>query len=118
VGQHKVFSHQMKGKWQISIWDLRFSWQQVWKLVFWDIARCSLIEVNLRFRGTYASIVRVVVMMEAVHTSETLVYFNETTWCYIPEGCNLQAGLVSLISREWFTRNGCDMYECKLHVLP
>jgi hypothetical protein len=25
-------------------------------------------------------------MMEAVCTSETSVYFNETTWRYIPEG--------------------------------
>jgi hypothetical protein len=29
-------------------------------------------------------------MMEAVRTSETSVYFNETTWRYIPEGSNLQ----------------------------
>jgi hypothetical protein len=27
--------------------------------------------------------------MEAVSTSETLVYFYETTWCNIPEGCEL-----------------------------
>jgi hypothetical protein len=25
--------------------------------------------------------------VEAVHTSETVVYFNEITQCYIPEGC-------------------------------
>jgi hypothetical protein len=25
-------------------------------------------------------------MMEAVRTSETSVYFNETAWCSIPEG--------------------------------
>jgi hypothetical protein len=28
-------------------------------------------------------------MMEAVHTSETSVYSNDTTWHYIPEGFNL-----------------------------
>jgi hypothetical protein len=29
-------------------------------------------------------------IMEAVRTSETSVYFNETTWRYIPEGCYLR----------------------------
>jgi len=28
-------------------------------------------------------------MMEAVRTSETSVYSNDTTRCYIPEGSNL-----------------------------
>jgi hypothetical protein len=28
-------------------------------------------------------------MMEAVCTSEKLVYFNKTTQCYIPESCHL-----------------------------
>jgi hypothetical protein len=28
-------------------------------------------------------------MTEAVHAFEMLVYFNETTWCYITEGCHL-----------------------------
>jgi hypothetical protein len=31
----------------------------------------------------------VALMMEAVHTSEMLVYFNESTRHYIPEGCHL-----------------------------
>jgi hypothetical protein len=35
----------------------------------------------------YAYIIALV--MEAVGTSETSVYFNETTQCYIPEGCHL-----------------------------
>jgi hypothetical protein len=26
---------------------------------------------------------------DAVRISETSLYFNETTWCYIPEGCHL-----------------------------
>jgi hypothetical protein len=29
--------------------------------------------------------------MEAVHTSETWVYFNETKWRYIPESSHLHA---------------------------
>jgi hypothetical protein len=28
-------------------------------------------------------------MMEAVHTTEMSVFFNETVWCYISEGCHL-----------------------------
>jgi hypothetical protein len=31
----------------------------------------------------------ITLMMEAEHTSETSVYFKETTWCYIPESCHL-----------------------------
>jgi hypothetical protein len=33
----------------------------------------------------------IALMMEAVGTTETSVYSNETTWRYIPEGSNLQA---------------------------
>jgi hypothetical protein len=28
-------------------------------------------------------------MMEAAHTSHTSVYFNDTTWRYVPEGSDL-----------------------------
>jgi hypothetical protein len=31
----------------------------------------------------------IALMMEAVHTSETSVFFNETKWCYIQESCHL-----------------------------
>jgi hypothetical protein len=31
----------------------------------------------------------IALMMEAVCTSETSIYFNETTWHYIPDGCHL-----------------------------
>jgi hypothetical protein len=31
----------------------------------------------------------IALMMAAVRTSETLVYFNETTRRYIPEGCHI-----------------------------
>jgi hypothetical protein len=35
-----------------------------------------------------ASIIRAM-LMQAVHTSEMSVYFNETTWFSIPESCHL-----------------------------
>jgi hypothetical protein len=35
-------------------------------------------------------------MMEPVRTSETSVYFNETTRRYIPEGCHLAISLFSV----------------------
>jgi hypothetical protein len=35
-----------------------------------------------------ASII-IALIMEAVHTSETSVNFNVTTWCYIPEDSKL-----------------------------
>jgi hypothetical protein len=39
----------------------------------------------------YARGLSITLMMEAVCTSETLVYFNETMRRYIPEDCRLQA---------------------------
>jgi hypothetical protein len=44
----------------------------------WDIAPCSLVEIDRCFRGAFCA------LMEAV------VYFNETTRRYIPEGYHLQ----------------------------
>jgi hypothetical protein len=49
---------------------------------FWNIAPCSLIEVNRCFRGLYRFHYlgdEYALMMEAVCTSETSVYFNEIT---------------------------------------
>jgi hypothetical protein len=41
-------------------------------------------------------------MMQAVHTSETSVYFNETTWSYIPEACHLHPQNFELeLERAW-----------------
>jgi uncharacterized protein YfbU (UPF0304 family) len=34
-------------------------------------------------------IIRAMMMVKAVHTSETSVYFKETIWHYIPEGYHL-----------------------------
>jgi hypothetical protein len=33
--------------------DFRFSRRRVWSLVFWDVAPCSHVEVDRRFRGAY-----------------------------------------------------------------
>jgi hypothetical protein len=46
---------------------------------FCNIAPCS--------PGVYRRFIAL--MMEAVRTSETSVYFNETTWRYIPEGYHI-----------------------------
>jgi hypothetical protein len=43
---------------------------------FWDMPQCSLVEAD-------------VLMMEAVSTYETVVYFCETTQHHIPESCHL-----------------------------
>jgi hypothetical protein len=45
---------------------------------FWDTALCSLVEVNQQFRGAIITLT-----MQAVCTSETLVYFCEVTQRYI-----------------------------------
>jgi hypothetical protein len=49
-------------------------------IVFWDIAPCSLVQVDRRFRGAYC-----------LHPQgdETSVYFNKTTRRCIPEGYHL-----------------------------
>jgi hypothetical protein len=49
------------------------------KTALWDIAPCSLVEVHGRF---------IALMMEAITTSKTSVYFNTTTRRYIPESCH------------------------------
>jgi hypothetical protein len=51
--------------------------------VFWDIAPCSLDDLDRRFRQF------IVLMMQVVRISETSVCFNETTRRYIPENCHL-----------------------------
>jgi hypothetical protein len=63
-----------------------YSYCYRWKYVraFWDIAPCSLVEVDRRFRGTFC-----------LHQQGpwwwrqylTHLYFYETTRRYIPEGC-------------------------------
>jgi hypothetical protein len=53
--------------------------------VFWDIALCSIIGMDRRFRGAYFLHHQGDKYMEAVRTSETSVHSNETTRRYIPE---------------------------------
>jgi hypothetical protein len=59
--------------------------------VFWDIAPCSLVEINRRFRGAYCLHHQgfFAPMTKAVRTSHASVYFNETTQRYIPEDSHL-----------------------------
>jgi hypothetical protein len=57
--------------------------------VFWDIAPCSHVEVDRRFRGAYCLHHQWALMMETVHTSETSVNFNASTKRYIPEDSKL-----------------------------
>jgi hypothetical protein len=56
----------------------------------WDIVSCNLVEVDRSFRGEYCvrqqddeSLI-IAMMIEAIRTSETSAYFNETTRRYIP----------------------------------
>jgi hypothetical protein len=48
--------------------------------VFWVVALCSIVAL----------------MMEAARTSETLVHFYQTTWCYNPEDSHLNSRIFSL----------------------
>jgi hypothetical protein len=56
---------------------------------FWEIALCNHVEVDRPFRDAYCLHHHGTLIMEAVNTSETSVYFNETTRCYILESCHL-----------------------------
>jgi hypothetical protein len=47
---------------------------------FWDIVSCSPVQAYLCFRGAYCP---------HHQGDKTSVYFNETTWRYVPESCHL-----------------------------
>jgi hypothetical protein len=53
---------------------------------------CTLVEVHRRFIGITVSIITamkaITLMMEAVNTSETLMYLHKTTQRSTPEGCH------------------------------
>jgi hypothetical protein len=51
--------------------------------IFWDVLPCSSLDVNRRVRA----------MMEAAHTSETLVDIQLRTWQYIPDDSDLDTQL-------------------------
>jgi hypothetical protein len=56
--------------------------------VFWDIAPCNLVEVAEISEKRTALIIRAIApMMAAVRTSETSVYFNQSTRRNVPEDC-------------------------------
>jgi hypothetical protein len=65
----------------------RFSWRRVWRRAFWYISSCNLVDVDRRFKGAYCPHHQ---DDHSSRTSETSVYFNDTTWRYIPEGCHLR----------------------------
>jgi hypothetical protein len=61
---------------------------------FWDIASCSLVHVDRRFRGAYFlhyQGVFIAQMMEAVSTYETSINFYETTRHIFRECCHIRA---------------------------
>jgi hypothetical protein len=66
----------------------------------WDIALCSLVEVDRRFGGAYCLHHQggesFIAQIGAVCTSETSVYSKETIWRYNPEGSNLPRYFVLL----------------------
>jgi hypothetical protein len=70
---------------------------------FWNVAPCNFEETARRFRGTYCL---TALVMEAVRTSETSIYFNETTLRYIPEdshihtGCLMNEILLAIVCRK------------------
>jgi hypothetical protein len=52
--------------------------------VFWDVAPCSLVEVDRRFRGAY--------FLHHQRIPETSVRFHETTRRSIPEDSHIHTG--------------------------
>jgi hypothetical protein len=62
--------------------------------VFWNVAPCSLIEIDRRFRGVYRPIALV---MEVVSSSETSVNIYQTTRPNIPEDSHLHDSFGCLV---------------------
>jgi hypothetical protein len=52
--------------------------------VLWDVAPCSMAEMDRRFRGAI-SIISAVALIEGASTSETSVHSCQTTRCKIPK---------------------------------
>jgi hypothetical protein len=74
-------------------------------LTVWNIAPYSLVEVNRRFRGAYY----LALIMEAVWTYETSVFFDETIRRYIPDDYHFQ------ITNGW-TKYDTDVI-CTVHQI-
>jgi hypothetical protein len=73
-----------------SHWSLFWATSVQMMAVFWPDASCSLTETDKRFGGAYCLYYQGALMMEAVHTFETLVNMHLTTRQYIPEDSKLQ----------------------------
>jgi hypothetical protein len=58
--------------------------------VFWIVVPCRLLWVYQRFRRLYCLHHQGDLMMEAVQTSETLVYLYQCTRCHNPEDSHLR----------------------------
>jgi hypothetical protein len=77
----------------VSNYDVRFQAVTAASMkfrVFWDVAPCSQVDVNRRFRGAYCLHPQIALMMEAVRISEKSININLTTRRYIPEDSKLQ----------------------------
>jgi hypothetical protein len=81
--------------------------------VFWDIAPRSLVEIYRRSSG--ASIIRAMIAMEAVSTSETFVSLYQTTRRNIPEDSQSSSDFKSSDTGRGI-RNSC-IRERLLHVM-
>jgi hypothetical protein len=51
----------------------------------WNVVPCSLVEVYHRSEVLASSVIRAVMVIEAVNTSETLVNFHQAAWHNIAE---------------------------------
>jgi hypothetical protein len=79
--------------------------------VFWDVAPCSLVEIDRRFRGVTASITKAIaLMMEAASTSETSVNFYQTTRRNNPEDSHLHTHRRENLKSHMFTPIGAHFY--------
>jgi hypothetical protein len=62
--------------------------------VVWDITPCNLLKVSQVLLATYFMLVSwlaysLTLKMEGTCSSKMLVNFQQTTWCYIPEGISV-----------------------------
>jgi hypothetical protein len=79
-----------------SFWDLALEFLHECFYTFYNISVPNI--PYMRFQILTAASMKItsfwdtasiIKAMKAVRTSETMVYFNETTWRHIPEGCHL-----------------------------
>jgi hypothetical protein len=85
---HTALLHREPTSTSLSPWEP----QTLTMTAFSDVMPCSLVEGDRRFRNAYCIHRR---PDYEVHTSETSVYFNETTRHYILEACHLHEPEIS-----------------------